>query len=107
LKHGPFALLTPSTPVVAICPSGPTRSVMISNLKEVKARKAPLLVIGLPQDTELKEIADAFIPLAKGSVFEQILTATVILQRLAYQTARDLNCEIDKPRNLAKSVTVE
>jgi glucosamine--fructose-6-phosphate aminotransferase (isomerizing) len=107
LKHGPFALLTPSTPVVAICPSGPTRSVMISNLKEVKARKAPLLVIGEPLDTELKEIADVFIPLAKGSVFEQILTATVILQLLAYQAARELNCEIDKPRNLAKSVTVE
>jgi glucosamine--fructose-6-phosphate aminotransferase (isomerizing) len=107
LKHGPFALLTPTTPVVALCPGGPTRSVMISNLKEVKARKAPLLAIGEPQDTELKEIADAFIPLAKGSVFEQILTATVILQRLAYQTAKDLNCEIDKPRNLAKSVTVE
>jgi glucosamine--fructose-6-phosphate aminotransferase (isomerizing) len=107
LKHGPFALLTPASPVVAICPGGHTRSVIISNLKEVKARKAPLLAIGEPQDTELQEISDVFIPLAKGSVFEQILIATLILQRLAYLTAKDLNCEIDKPRNLAKSVTVE
>jgi glucosamine--fructose-6-phosphate aminotransferase (isomerizing) len=107
LKHGPFALLTEKTPVVAICPNGITRSVMISNIKEVKARGAPVIALGEKQDTELRDIADAFIPLPQSVPLLQILTVIVILQLLAYYTARELGCEIDKPRNLAKSVTVE
>jgi glucosamine--fructose-6-phosphate aminotransferase (isomerizing) len=107
LKHGPFALLTDQTPVVAICPGGITRGVMISNIKEVKARNAPVVALGESQDSELRDIADSFIPITPKGHIPQILSITVILQLLAYYTARELGCEIDKPRNLAKSVTVE
>jgi glucosamine--fructose-6-phosphate aminotransferase (isomerizing) len=107
LKHGPFALLTPETPVVAICPDGITRSVMISNIKEVKARGAPVIALGESADTELQDVVDVFIPLPISAPILQILTASVILQLLAYHTAEQMGCDIDKPRNLAKSVTVE
>jgi glucosamine--fructose-6-phosphate aminotransferase (isomerizing) len=107
LKHGPFALLTEKTPVVAICPGGITRGVMISNIKEVKARNAPVIALGESLDTELQDIVDIFIPIPSNGPIPQILSSTVILQLLAYHTARELGCEIDKPRNLAKSVTVE
>jgi glucosamine--fructose-6-phosphate aminotransferase (isomerizing) len=107
LKHGPFALLTDKTPVIAVCPRGITRAVMISNIKEVKAREAPVIALGEPQDSELKDIVDAFIPLPNTVPVLQILTVCVILQLLAYYTAKELGRQIDKPRNLAKSVTVE
>jgi glutamine--fructose-6-phosphate transaminase (EC 2.6.1.16) len=107
LKHGPFALLTLETPVVAVCPAGLTRSVMISNIKEVKARGAPVIALGEPEDTELQDICDAFVPLPRTPPLPQILTTSVILQLLAYHTALLMGCDIDKPRNLAKSVTVE
>ncbi|MDD1679821.1 MAG: glutamine--fructose-6-phosphate transaminase (isomerizing) [Methanomicrobiales archaeon] len=107
LKHGPFALLTDITPVVAICPGGITRGVMISNIKEVKARKAPVIALGESQDTELRDIVDCFIPIRSKGPIPQVLSATVILQLLAYHTARELGCDLDMPRILAMSVTVE
>ncbi|MDD1675116.1 MAG: glutamine--fructose-6-phosphate transaminase (isomerizing) [Methanomicrobiales archaeon] len=107
LKHGPFALLTEKTPVVAICPGGLTRAVMISNIKEVKARGAPVIALGESEDTELQDVVDVFIPLPATAPVLQILTSTIVLQLLAYFTAKEIGCEIDKPRNLAKSVTVE
>ncbi len=107
LKHGPFALLTPETPVVAICTPGPTYSVMVSNIKEVKARKAPVIALGVDGDKELAEIVDIFIPIPDTHLLVQVLTASVVLQLLAYHTACALQRDIDKPRNLAKSVTVE
>jgi len=107
LKHGPFALLTPETPVVAIALPGPTYGAMISNIKEMKARQAPVIGIGDAGDTELADVVDVFLPLPDGPEAVHILTATVILQRLAYHTADALSRDIDRPRNLAKSVTVE
>jgi glucosamine--fructose-6-phosphate aminotransferase (isomerizing) len=107
LKHGPFALLTAETPVVAICTPGPTYGVMASNIKEMKARKAPIIALGVAGDTELAEITDIFIPIPNTHLLIQVLTASVILQLLAYHTACALKCDVDKPRNLAKSVTVE
>jgi glutamine---fructose-6-phosphate transaminase (isomerizing) len=107
LKHGPFALLSPETPVVAICMPGETYGVMISNIKEMKARGAPVIAIGCDTDTELPDIADIFIGVPKTPVLVQVLTTLVVLQILAYQTAVSLGCDVDKPRNLAKSVTVE
>jgi glutamine---fructose-6-phosphate transaminase (isomerizing) len=107
LKHGPFALLTPETPVVAICTPGPTYDVMISNIKEMKARKAPIIAIGADGDKELAEIVDIFIAIPATHLLVQVLTASVALQLLAYYTACALQRDIDKPRNLAKSVTVE
>jgi len=107
LKHGPFALLSSETPVIAICMPGETYAVMISNIKEIKARGAPVIALGMEGDLELAEVADIFIPLPETHPFLQVLTTLVVLQLLAYHTAVDLNRDVDKPRNLAKSVTVE
>ena len=107
LKHGPFALLTAETPVVAICMPGATYSVMASNIKEMKARKAPVIALGVDGDKELAEIVDIFIPVPNTHLLVQVLTVSVVLQLLAYHTACALQRDVDKPRNLAKSVTVE
>jgi glucosamine--fructose-6-phosphate aminotransferase (isomerizing) len=107
LKHGPFALLSPETPVIALCMPGDTYSVMISNIKEMKARGAPVIAIGVDGDRELPDIVDLFIAIPKTPLFTQILTSIVIEQLLAYYTAVALGRDVDKPRNLAKSVTVE
>ena len=107
LKHGPFALLSKETPVVAVCLPGSTYPVMMSNLKEIKARSAPEVVIGCTGDIDAEEIADVFIPLPKVSETAGVILASVVLQMLAYKTAVALGTDVDMPRNLAKSVTVE
>jgi len=107
IKHGPFALLSEETPVIAICTPGQTYSVMLSNIKEMKARGTPMIILGEDGDRDLEEIADVFISLPSHDLVTRILTATVALQLLAYYTADALGRDIDKPRNLAKSVTVE
>jgi len=107
IKHGPFALLSPETPIVAICTPGRTYGVMISNIKEMKARGTPIIALGSEHDPELRDIVDVFIPLPSTEPLMDILTSTVVLQLLAYHTADALGRDIDRPRNLAKSVTVE
>ncbi len=107
LKHGPFALLSPETPVVAICVPGETYGVMASNIREMKARGTPLIVLGQKDDRDMQEISDVFIPLPFAESIAGLLSATVIMQLLAYHTADALGRDIDRPRNLAKSVTVE
>jgi glucosamine--fructose-6-phosphate aminotransferase (isomerizing) len=107
IKHGPFALLSEETPVVAICAPGETYGVMVSNIREMKARGTPLIILGEKDDRDLQEIADIFIPLPSAESIAGLLSATVILQLLAYHTADALGRDIDRPRNLAKSVTVE
>ena len=67
----------------------------------------PLIVLGKSGDRELAELADVFIGMPANNIFEEILVAGVIMQLLAYKTAEILGRDIDKPRNLAKSVTVE
>lgn len=107
LKHGPFALLSPKTPVIAICMPGKTYGVMISNIKEMKARGAPVIALGSAGDKELIDIVDLYLPLPGNNVFVQVLASLVALQLIAYYTAVALGKDVDKPRNLAKSVTVE
>ena len=107
LKHGPFALLSQKTPVIAICMPGNTYGVMISNIKEMKARGAPVIAIGCEGDLELSDIVDCLISVPRTDLFVQILTTLEVLQLLAYHTAVALGRDVDKPRNLAKSVTVE
>jgi len=107
IKHGPFALLSRETPIIAICMPDETYGVMLSNIKEMKARGAPVIALGLEGDTELTDVVDMFIPLPKTHKFLQVLTSLVVLQLLAYHTAVALGKDVDKPRNLAKSVTVE
>ena len=107
IKHGPFALLSPKTPVIAICMPGSTYGVMVSNIKEMKARGTPVVIIGLVGDDELADISDIYVGLPKGGLMEEVLMVAVVLQLLAYRTADSMGKDIDKPRNLAKSVTVE
>lgn len=107
LKHGPFALLSPQTPVIAVCVPGTAYEVMLGNLKEMKSRGTPLIALGIQDDIDLNDIADILIPVPQSHPWIQVLTTTVLLQLLAYHTADSLGREIDMPRNLAKSVTVE
>ena len=107
LKHGPFSLLSGFTPVVAICTPGETHAVMLSNIKEMKARGAPVIGIGMRGDRDLADMVEVMIPLPDTGIFGSILTSSVVLQLLAYHTANRLGRDIDRPRNLAKSVTVE
>ena len=90
IKHGPFALLSGKTPVVAVCTPGKTYQVMISNIKEMKARSTPLIVLGKSGDRESAELADVFIGMPANNIFEEILVAGVIMQLLAYKTAEIL-----------------
>lgn len=106
LKHGPFSLLDESTPVVALCPEHDSRALMLSNIREIKSRGAPVIGLGSPGDIDLEEIVDVFIPLPKAPESGDIITSSVILQLLAYRTAVAMGRDVDKPRNLAKSVTV-
>ena len=107
IKHGPFALLSEETPVVAVCLPGDAYHSMLSNLREMKARSTPLIGIGYGDDVDLQDVADVCIPVPKGDAYAQVAAVTVLMQRIAYYTALALGRDIDKPRNLAKSVTVE
>lgn len=107
LKHGPFALLSPDTPVIAIIAQDNTYEVMLTNLKEAKARGSPLIVLTEEGDEAIEEIADLVITVPRVSSMFSPVVNTVILQLLAYYAARERGCSIDTPRNLAKSVTVE
>ncbi|NYT02689.1 MAG: glutamine--fructose-6-phosphate transaminase (isomerizing) [Methanosarcinales archaeon] len=104
LKHGPLALIKDGTPVVALATCG--RKIQ-SNIKEVRARGAEVIALATEGDPDMAKIASMVVELpATRPVFSTVL-CTVALQLLAYYTADELGCEIDKPRNLAKSVTVE
>jgi glucosamine--fructose-6-phosphate aminotransferase (isomerizing) len=107
LKHGPLALLTPQTPVVAIVPKDHTYDKMLGNISEVSARGSPVIAIGFQDDTELSKLADNVIYVPDVPVLFSPVPITVVVQLLAYYVARDRKCSIDKPRHLAKSVTVE
>ncbi|MFQ6012521.1 MAG: glutamine--fructose-6-phosphate transaminase (isomerizing) [Thermoplasmata archaeon] len=107
LKHGPLALITAETPVVALVPQDHTWQKMIGNIGEVSARGAPVVAIGYEGDEELEKYVDAVIRVPWVRPLYSPVVNTVALQLLAYYTARERGCSIDKPRNLAKSVTVE
>ena len=109
MKHGPIALLNPECPVVALCANKSTFTKMLSNLAEVKARNAPLIAIveGEEWAAKVQEIADDVIVVP--STIDELATipTTVVTQLLAYYIAKERGADIDQPRNLAKSVTVE
>jgi glucosamine--fructose-6-phosphate aminotransferase (isomerizing) len=107
LKHGPFALLSENTPVIAIVAQDNTYEAMLTNIKEVKTRKSPLMVLADEGDEAIRELADFVITVPRvDALFSPVVNA-VALQLLAYYTAKERGCPIDFPRNLAKSVTVE
>jgi len=107
LKHGPIALLEKGTPVVTIATRGQTYDKVLSNIKEVKARDATVIAVADNKDTEIGKYADVVLTIPQTSELLSPLLSVVVLQLLAYYTALARGCSIDKPRNLAKSVTVE
>ncbi|MDK2945482.1 glutamine--fructose-6-phosphate transaminase (isomerizing) [Geotoga petraea] len=107
LKHGPIALLDESFPVFAIVPFNGLREKMISNIMEVKARKARVIAISTKGDEKIKKITNEYIEVPKTSEAISPLTVAPVTQLFAYYVAILRNLDPDKPRNLAKSVTVE
>ena len=107
LKHGPLALITADTPVIAIVPKGKTYYKTLGNIKEVKARNAFVIAIANASDDEIVKYVDLVIKIPDVDELFSPMLAAVALQLLAYYAAKYLGAEIDQPRNLAKSVTVE
>jgi glucosamine--fructose-6-phosphate aminotransferase (isomerizing) len=107
MKHGPIALVDRDTPSVFLMPRGPIFDKVMSNLEEVKARGGPVIAVACQGDEEVAARADEVIYVPEVPEFLQPLVAVVPLQLLAYHIALLRGCDVDKPRNLAKSVTVE
>jgi len=107
LKHGPLALLSKDTPVVAIAVQDHTYSKLISNIEEISARKAPVITVAQKGDQLVPKISDHCFELPDIDPVLSPFPVAAFLQLLSYYVAHELGTEIDKPRNLAKSVTVE
>jgi glucosamine--fructose-6-phosphate aminotransferase (isomerizing) len=111
MKHGPIALIDEAMPVVALCPRGRTYDKMLSNIQEVKARGGRVIAVVAEGDKQVREILDP----GSDLIFdvppvEEVwspLLMVIPLQLLAYHTAVRAGRDVDQPRNLAKSVTVE
>ncbi|MGD0709730.1 MAG: glutamine--fructose-6-phosphate transaminase (isomerizing) [Bacteroidales bacterium] len=107
MKHGPIALIDDSMPVVVIATNKGTYDKVISNIQEIKARKGIIIAIVTEGDTTVKKLADYVIEIPETEEMMVPLLATIPLQLLAYHIAVLRKCNVDQPRNLAKSVTVE
>jgi len=107
MKHGPIALADENCPFVFIAPVDSVYEKVISNMQEVKARKAPIIAITTEGNKDIEELADDVIYIPKTSEMLTPILTTVPLHLLAYYMGVLKGCDVDKPRNLAKSVTVE
>lgn len=107
MKHGPIALIDDQMPVVVIATKGPNYEKVISNIQEVKARKGIVIAIVTEGDTDVSSMADHVIEIPETHEAFVPLVATIPLQLLSYHMAVLRGCNVDQPRNLAKSVTVE
>jgi glucosamine--fructose-6-phosphate aminotransferase (isomerizing) len=107
MKHGPIALISPQTPSVVICPKCAVYDKVLSNIEEVKARHGPVIAVATEGDTHIRDKADDVLCVPEAPDYLQPLLTVVPLQLLAYHIAILRGCDVDKPRNLAKSVTVE
>jgi len=107
MKHGPIALVDEDTPSVFIIPKGGIYPKVLSNLEEVKARNGPVIAVACEGDTRVAEIADDVIYVPETDECMSPLVTSIPLQLLAYHIAVMRGCNVDRPRNLAKSVTVE
>jgi glucosamine--fructose-6-phosphate aminotransferase (isomerizing) len=107
MKHGPIALVDAATPSVFLIPQGAVYEKVLLNVEEIKARRGPVIAISSPGDERVRELADDVIELPEAPDFLQPIVASIPLQLLAYHIAVLRGCDVDKPRNLAKSVTVE
>lgn len=107
MKHGPIALIDEEMPVFVIATKGTSYEKVVSNIQEVKARKGKIIAIVTEGDTQVKSMADYTIEIPETDEILVPLVSVVPLQLLSYHIAVMRNCNVDQPRNLAKSVTVE
>ena len=107
MKHGPIALIDENMPIFVIATQGNSYEKVVSNIQEVKARKGKIIAIVTEGDEHLKEIADYHIEIPKSHEFFVPILATIPFQLISYHIAVMRDCNVDQPRNLAKSVTVE
>ena len=107
MKHGPIALIDENMPVFVIATQGENYEKVVSNIQEVKARKGKLIAIVTKGDTTVREMADHVIEIPMSHEFVVLILATIPFQLISYHIAVMRNCNVDQPRNLAKSVTVE
>jgi glucosamine--fructose-6-phosphate aminotransferase (isomerizing) len=107
MKHGPIALVDENTPSVFLVPRGNVFDKVMSNMQEIKARGGPVIAIASEGDAEVAAVADDVIAVPDVPEYLQPIVAAIPLQLLAYEIAILCGCDVDKPRNLAKSVTVE
>ncbi len=112
MKHGPIALVDEHTPSVFLMPHGPVYDKVVSNMQEIKARGGPVIAVTCETGShatgrDLRELADDVIEIPTVAEYLQPIVTSIPLQLLAYHVALLRGCDVDKPRNLAKSVTVE
>jgi glucosamine--fructose-6-phosphate aminotransferase (isomerizing) len=107
MKHGPIALVDENTPSVFLVPRGNVFDKVMSNMQEIKARRGPVIAVASEGDREVAAVADDVIPVPDVPEYLQPIICAIPLQLLAYEIALLRGCDVDKPRNLAKSVTVE
>jgi glucosamine--fructose-6-phosphate aminotransferase (isomerizing) len=111
MKHGPIALVEDGLPVVALVPGGAVHEKMLSNLQEAKARGGRVIAIGRTQDAALRALLDpardALVEIPDGPELWSPFLTVIPLQLIAYHVALRAGRDVDQPRNLAKSVTVE
>ncbi|MGZ4269227.1 MAG: glutamine--fructose-6-phosphate transaminase (isomerizing) [Solirubrobacteraceae bacterium] len=107
MKHGPIALLDESTPVVCVATDSPVLDKVVSNMQEVRARGAHVIAVASEGNTEIGEHAESVLRVPETNWMLQPLLAVIPLQLLAYRIARRRGLNVDQPRNLAKTVTVE
>jgi len=107
MKHGPIALLEKAVPVVVVATKGHTYEKVISNIQEVKARDSYVIAVATEGDEEIKQQAEYVFYVPETPELLSAIPAVVPLQLLSYYIAKIRGCNVDQPRNLAKSVTVE
>lgn len=107
LKHGVIALVNEETPSVVIAPRDSVFEKNVSNIEEVRARKGPVVAVGTEGDDRLDQVSNDTILIPEAPDYLTPILASVALQLFSYHIAVELGCDVDKPRNLAKSVTVE
>jgi len=107
MKHGPIALIDREMPVVALAPRDALYDKMISNIEQVRAREGTVIAVGTEGDKELRDKADYVLLLPDGAALLAPVLTSIPLQMLAYHVAVRRGCDVDQPRNLAKTVTVE
>ena len=107
MKHGPIALVDKNMPSVFVVPKDKTYAKIISNIQEIKSRKGKIIIVTDSRDKILKELANDLIIVPRTNQYLFVVLATIVLQLLAYYIAIAKKLDVDQPRNLAKSVTVE